>query len=277
MRNRMRRKAERISLAVMASLGTVVLVAGPLGLDRFLPVDVVPKITLLVLSTVTLFLLLEVERFQSLDNIDARLSELDIDTIAQNLKRDHYAGVVAVHHRFPVDTFIRHAQSAKEVTILNTWIPNLQTFEQLLIDALNRKARVRILLLYPNSGVAQLRDEALRTLRDPTLAENVKDGVRRCLAILESILRRASKHRKAGLEVKLYNSLPSISTYRADAHYLVSMFFHDQLAIESPQFEIDGTDTILGKQVQRELDTLWEIGKDIDVRNWQVELDRIVF
>jgi len=273
----MRRKAERISLAVMASLGTVVLVAGPLGLDRFLPVDVVPKITLLVLSTVTLFLLLEVERFQSLDNIDARLSELDIDTIAQNLKRDHYAGVVAVHHRFPVDTFIRHVQSAKEVTILNTWIPNLQTFEQLLIDALNRKARVRILLLYPNSGVAQLRDEALRTLRDPTLAENVKDGVRRCLAILESILRRASKHRKAGLEVKLYNSLPSISTYRADAHYLVSMFFHDQLAIESPQFEIDGTDTILGKQVQRELDTLWEIGKDIDVRNWQVELDRIVF
>ncbi len=63
MRNRMRRKAERISLAVMASLGTVVLVAGPLGLDRFLPVDVVPKITLLVLSTLTLFLLLEVERF----------------------------------------------------------------------------------------------------------------------------------------------------------------------------------------------------------------------
>jgi hypothetical protein len=261
----------------MASLGTVVLVAGSLGLDRFLPVDVVPKITLLVLSTVTLFLLLEVERFQSLDNIDARLSELDIESISQNLKRDHYAGIVAVHHRFPADTFIRHVQSAKEVTILNTWIPNLQTFEQLLIDALNRKTRVRILLLYPNSGVAQLRDEALRTLRDPTLAENVKDGVRRCLAILESILRRVSKHRKAGLEVKLYNSLPSISTYRADAHYLVSTFLHDQLAIESPQFEIDGTDTILGKQVQRELDTLWEIGRDIDVRNWQVELDSMVF
>ncbi len=275
MRNKMRRTAERITLAVMASLGAVVVVAEPLGLDRLLPVGAIPKITLLVLSTVTVFLLLEVERFQLLDKIDARVSELDIDTIAQKLKRDHYGGIIAVHHHFLEDRFIRHVESAKEVTILNTWIPNLHRFEQLLIDALNRDAKVRILLLNPNSGVAQLRDEALRMVRDPTLADNVKDGVKRCLAILESTLDVVDERRKAHLEVKLYNSLPSISVYRADAHYLVSTFFHGQLAIDSPQFEIDGTDTVLGGQVKRELDTLWGIGEKIDLRNWRTELDLI--
>lgn len=275
MRSNIRRRAERLGLAVMATLGIAVLIADLLGwLDRLAPGGI-PKITLLVLSTVTLFLLLEVERFQVLDNVDARLSELDISTIAQKLKRDHYAGVVEVHRRFAEDTFIRHLASAKEVTILNTWIPNLHRLGEPLVNAINRGATVRILLLYPNSGVAQLRDEALRTLRDPAFEDNVKDGVERCLDTLKSALERVDKRREAFLEVKVYNSLPSISVYRADAHYLVSVFLHGQLAIDSPQFEIDGTDTILGGQVQRELDTLWNIGDGVDVKNWRTSLDLI--
>lgn len=269
MGNKMRRMAERITLAAMAGLGILVLIAEPLGL---LPADVIPKITLLALSTVTLFLLLEVERLQLLDNIDARLSELDIDTIAQKLKRDHYAGIKVVHDRFPDDIFIQHLKSAKEVTILNTWIPNLYKFESSLVCALNREAKIRILLLNPNSGGAQLRDEALRAVRDPILFDNVKDGVKRCLVILESILKGVDKNREAGLEVKLYDSLPSIAVYRSDTHYFVSTFLHGQLAIDSPQFEIDGTDTIWGERVQRELDTLWTIGYEVDFRQWRIDL-----
>ncbi len=275
MRNNMRRKAERLGLAVIATLGIVVLIADLLGwLDRVAPGGI-PKITLLVLSTVTLFLLLEVERFQALDNIDARLSELDISTIAQKLKIDHYAGVVQVHPRFSEDVFIRHLESAKEVVILNTWIPNLHRLEGALINAINRGATVRILLLYPNSGVAQLRDDALRTLRNPAFEDNVKDGVERCLNTLKSSLERLDKRRESFLKVKVYNSLPSISVYRADAHYLVSTFLHGQLAIDSPQFEIDGADTILGVQVQKELDTLWHIGDEVDVKDWPMSLDLI--
>lgn len=277
MRNSIRRWVEQAILIVMASVGFVVVIGEHFGFERFFPADLIPKVTLLVLSTVTVFLLLELERFQSLDNIDARLSELDIKSIAQKLKREHYAGIVAVHKRFPEETFIRYVKSAREVTILNTWIPNLQSFEQLLIDALNRKAKVRILLLFPHSGVAQLRDDALRTVRDPKLADNVQDGVERCLATLALFLNGVGEHRDVGLEVRVYNSLPSIAVYKADTHYLVSTFLHGQLAIDSPQFEIDGTDTILGRQIQRELDTLWGIGRGIDVRNWQAELRNITF
>jgi hypothetical protein len=121
----MRRRAERVVLGAMALLGIVVLLADLLGwLDRLSPGGTIPKITLLVLSTVTLFLLLELERFQTLDNIEARLAELDIEGIAQRLKSERYAGVVSVHERFAEEAFIQHARTAKRVTILNTWIPS---------------------------------------------------------------------------------------------------------------------------------------------------------
>lgn len=270
----MRRRAEKIVLAAMALVGIAVLLVDTLGwLDRL--GDAVPKITLLVLSTVTVFLLIEVERFQTLDNIEDRLAELDINTIAKKLKRDHYAGVVQVHHSFAEKVFIHHIESAKEITILNTWIPNLRRFEQSLADAISRHARVKILLLYPNSMVARLRDESLWASRERREEENVKEGVEGNLNMLESIQKRAGKRGDGYLEVKVYNSLPSISVYRAGEHYLVSVFLHNQLAIHSPQLEIDGAKTTLGEQVQEELDTLWDKGHKINLATWRRDLDII--
>jgi hypothetical protein len=271
----MRRKAEKLALAVIAGCGIAVLVADLLGwLDRLAPDGALPKITLLILSTVTLFLLLEVGRFETLDNISLQLSKLDIDGIAGRLRREHYAGVTKVHPRFSEDAYLRYVDSARdEITILNTWIPNLHRLEQSLSDAIvNRRVQVRILLLFPNSGVAQLRDEALRGVRDPALQENVKEGVERCLSILEFILKRIGDERSGQLQVRVYNSLPSISVYRADTTYFVSMFLHGQLAIDSPQFEINGLDTILGNVVQHELDTLWGVGHDVDLHDWRRSL-----
>jgi hypothetical protein len=267
----MRRKAEKLALAVMAGSGIAVLVADQLELDRLAPDGTLSKITLLILSTVTLFLLLEVGRFEELDNINLQLSKLDIDGIARRLQREHYAGVTKVHPRFSEDAYLRYVESARdEVTILNTWIPNLHRLEQSLSEAIiNRRVDVRILLLFPNSGVAQLRDEALRGVRDPALQENVKEGVERCLSILEVILKRIGDDRSGHLQVRVYNSLPSISVYRADTTYFVSMFLHGQLAIDSPQFEINGQDTILGNAVQHELDTLWGVGHDVDLHDWR--------
>ncbi|WP_340688234.1 hypothetical protein LCL61_19920 [Amycolatopsis coloradensis] len=76
----------------------------------------------------------------------------------------------------------------------------------------------------------------------------------------------------------MFNSQASVSVYRADGRYLVSMFLHGQLAIDSPQFEIEGThDTVLGEQIQRELDTLWDIGRDVDLGDWNRSIDMIRF
>ncbi|MFD9301705.1 hypothetical protein ACFWCB_03235 [Streptomyces sp. NPDC060048] len=311
-----RYRVERIALALMATSGVVVLLADLLGwLDALAPGGALPKVTLLILSTVTVFLLLEIDRLRKLDvvqaqvtalddtvqtrisrlddtvqeqvarldgtvqaqvarldsSFQAQLAKLDIDTVAQQLKQENYLGVIRVHGEFPVTVFNGFVEeAAQEVVILQTWMPNLDQLQTSLEKALvNQRIPVRIMLLHPSSPVAGLRDEALRTVRDPAFAVDVQASVRRCLAGLAEIHRAVREEDRGLLQVRVYNSLPSIAVHKVDEHFLVSSFLHRQLAIDSAQIEIDGSDSTMGRQVLRELDTLWGIGHDVVFPDWR--------
>ncbi|MEU3460498.1 hypothetical protein ABZ721_11155 [Streptomyces sp. NPDC006733] len=280
---------ERVALGVMAASGIVVLVADLLGwLDALAPGGALPKVTLLILSTVTVFLLLEIDRLRKLDdvqeqltklddNVQAHLSKLDINAVARQLKQEHYAGVIKVHGRFPEEEFARFVEGAgQDVTILQTWIPNLHHFKRALEKAIvDQQVTVRVLLLHPSSPVAGLRDEALRTVRDPALSVDVRASVESCLAGLAELSLGVQEADRTRLQVRVYNSLPSIAVYKADEHFLVSSFLHGQLAIDSTQIEIDGADTVMGQQVQRELSTLWSIGSDVNLCDWRASIRTI--
>jgi hypothetical protein len=244
-------------------------------LDAMGPGGGLARITLLILSTVTLFLLMEVDRLRVLDNVNAQLSKLDIDGIARDFKHQHYGGVVQVHPRFPEERFTGLVEeSRREVVILQTWVPNLHRFQWALKSAiLDRGVQVRILLLHPESPVARLREEAL--CRDPALAEDVKANVERCLSILESLAADVPQEEQARLQVRVYNSSPAIAVYKADGKYLVSSFLHGQLAIDSTQIEVDGASTAMAEEVERELDTLWRIGRDVDLGDWRGSIGAI--
>ncbi|MFE2283756.1 hypothetical protein ACFXDJ_06245 [Streptomyces sp. NPDC059443] len=295
-----RYRVERISLALMAASGVVVLLADLFGwLDALAPGGALPKVTLLILSTVTVFLLLELDRLRKLDdvqaqvaaldgtvqaqvarldrNFQAQLSKLDIDTVAQQLKQENYLGVIRVHGQFPDMEFNGFVEAAEqEVVILQTWMPNLEQLQPSLEKALvDRGIPVRILLLHPSSPVAGLRDEALRTVRDPAFAVDVKARVEMCLAGLAELHRVVGAEGRELLRVRVYNSLPSIAVYKVDERFLVSSFLHRQLAVESVQTEIDGAATTMGRQVQRELDTLWDIGHDVALPDWRESLRNI--
>ncbi|MEV7561602.1 hypothetical protein [Streptomyces sp. NPDC089795] len=267
--NGFRYRAERISLGAMASAGILVLLADLFGwLDKMAPGGTLPKITLLILSTVTLFLLMEFDRLKVLDNINTQISGLTLDGLTGELRRQHYLGVTKVHTVFSDEEFKRLLGAARhEVAILQTWIPNLSRLEEELERAVTeRNVQVRILLLHPKSAVADLRDEALRATRSSV-------DVGASLDILKAIHDRLAPELRTRLSVRVYNSLPSIAVYKADEHYLVSSFLHGQLAIESPQTEIDGSDTVMGRQVQKELDTLWGIGSEVDLRDPMRSID----
>ncbi|MFC9678173.1 hypothetical protein [Streptomyces sp. NPDC056948] len=267
--------AERIVLGLTATVGIAVTLADQVDLLDGLAGDTVPKLTLLILSTVTLFLLFEIDRLKALDNISTQLSKLDIDALARDLKHDHYGGVVRVHRRFPEETFEGFLNGAdREVTILQTWIPNVHRFESALKQAIvDRRVRVRVLLLHPSSPVADLRNEALRGLRDPALEEDVQAGVARCLSTLAALFQSVRDDDRARLQVRVYQALPSIAVYKADEHYLVSSFLHGRLAIDSTQLEIEGGGTVMGGEIQQELDTLWRIGRDVDLDDWRRSVD----
>lgn len=311
MNSDVRYRVERIALALMSASGVVVLIADLLGwLDALAPGGALPKVTLLILSTVTVFLLLEIDRLRKLDVVQeqvtaldeavlsriARLDEtvqaqvarldgsfrtqlakLDIDTVAEQLKQENYLGVIRVHERFPEAEFNAFVDGAgQEVVILQTWMPNLEQLRQSLEKALaDQRIPVRILLLHPASPVAGLRDEALRRVRDPAFAVDVRASVQRCLAGLAELHAAVPAESRELLRVRVYNSLPSIAVHKVDEHFLVSSFLHRQLAIDSAQMEIDGSDTTMGRQVRQELDTLWDIGHDVAFPDWRESLRNI--
>ncbi|MCX5606423.1 MULTISPECIES: hypothetical protein [unclassified Streptomyces] len=266
-----RNRAERIALGAMAVAGIAVLLADVLGwLDKMAPGGTLPKITLLILSTVTLFLLMEFDRLKVLDTMNAQISRLDIDGIEGQLRRERYDGVARVHPTFPEAAFLELLKNARrEVSILQTWIPNLEQLKSELTRAVaERRTEVRILLLHPSSLVADLRDRALQ-VGEPGRGVDVRGS----LQILKSVYDEVPPQLRHMLQVRVYNSLPSIAVYKADERYLVSSFLHGRLAIQSTQLEIDGCETAMGREVQGELDKLWGIGRDVDLRDWQRSID----
>jgi len=161
------------------------------------------------------------------------------------------------------------------VTMLSTWISHLDFLEEALLAAIDRRADVRIMLLNPTSIVTRLRDEALQARGIFTLDGDVKDQVEGCLDLLQSIAARVDDRKLANLKVKLFDTQPSIAVYQADEHYLVGVFLHDRMAVDSPQFEIEGSDTVAARVYLRECDTIWEMADRLNPRDWRTDLARI--
>lgn len=188
---------------------------------------------------------------------------------------DTNAGIVRVHKNLDYHLLVDLMADAEEIVILNTWIPELNILDDALVEALARGTYVSILMLYPDSQIARLRSQALQGVTQARVREDrVKPGVRHCLEVLAAIARTAGDDGRRHLRVRLYHSLPSISVYGVDDRAFFSVFLHGQLAVKSPQIEVLGQESLMGRLVFRELETLWETGREFeDLEQWQTELE----
>jgi hypothetical protein len=190
---------------------------------------------------------------------------------------DHAAGIVQVHKNLDYHLLVDYMADAGEIVILNTWIPELNILADALIDALARGTYVSILMLYPDSQIAQLRSQALQhSTKERFREDRVQPGVRHCLEVLAAIAHTVDEDCRRNLRVRLYHSLPSIAVYGVDDRAFVSVFLHGQLAVKSVQIEVQGEDSLMGRLVFTELETLWGIGQEFnDVEQWRTELDHM--
>ncbi len=188
---------------------------------------------------------------------------------------DANAGIVRVHKNLDYHLLVDLMAEAEEIVILNTWIPDLNILDDALVEALARGTYVSILMLYPDSQIARLRSQALQGATQARVREDrVMPGVRHCLEVLAAIARTAGADGRRHLRVRLYHSLPSISVYGVDDRAFFSVFLHGQLAVKSPQIEVLGQESLMGRLVFRELETLWETGHEFeDLEQWQTELE----
>jgi hypothetical protein len=184
------------------------------------------------------------------------------------------AGIVRVHKNLDYQLLVDCMADAEEIVILNTWIPEVDILADALIDALARGTYVSILMLHPDSHIAQLRSQALQASTQARFREDrVRPGVRHCLEVLAAISRAVSEDCRRHLRVRLYHSLPSISVYAVDDRAFFSVFLHGHLAIKTVQIEVQGQDSLVGRLVFRELETLWEMGYEVkEMDQWQSEL-----
>lgn len=273
---KIRKIAEKIIYIVLATMAIAVSIIDsvPFGIDLLEP-DQIAAFSLFILGTITVVVFMEISRLHVIDDNAKLLESIDQKTThTQKLLHAHYSGIHSVHEEFPSDYFKKCIPNAKKIKILNTWIPNLRKFTNSLIKAINNGTEVNILLLYPRSAAAELRSEALQSAVNPVPPDNVQRGVEENLSLLAYIFQKINSDKRDNLKVKMFNSLPSVSIYQADELTLVGMYFHGELAIHTPQLEVDENSSGLGQSIEKEFEILWDIGHEItNIEDWRKEVD----
>ena len=198
-------------------------------------------------------------------------------------------GLARIHEQFPAEVFAtaldgciasQRAQDS-QVDILQTFAPNLDQFRPHLIRALDSGVRIRILLAWPYSLAAALRQDVLKRYASMTDEEiDIQGEVIANLEILESTL-RSCKGADVGLQIRLYDTLPSLAIYRAGSTLLAAPFLHGSLAIHTFQLEMDlrASDTLVTGTLLSDFERMWTVARPFHPapdRAWRSDL-RILF
>jgi hypothetical protein len=184
---------------------------------------------------------------------------------------DAAAGIVQLHPNLDYHRLNQYIAEASEVTILNTWIPGIDILADSLADAIERGVSVSILLLHPDSNIAQLRSEALQAANRARFRQNmVRPGIEHCLDVLAAVSQMVDEDHRRHLRVRLYDTLPSISLYGIDDRAFVSFFMHGHVAVKSLQIEVLGQTSLMGRCAFEEATALWNLGHEIeDISQWR--------
>lgn len=179
-------------------------------------------------------------------------------------------GLNNIHPAFPTAAYaaalnrlIEEGARAGEVAILQTFAPNLDHYREQLIACLEKGVRVRILLAWPYSLAAGLRGEVLkRYAANPSLDDlDVQSCVIANLETLEEVLRRSPAD--SALSIRLYDTLPSLSMYRAGDLLFAAPFLHGSLAIHTFQLELDlrAGDALLTGTLLKDFELMWTVAR----------------
>jgi hypothetical protein len=202
-------------------------------------------------------------------------------------------GLSRIHAAFPSDTFAAaleqliddqeqsQPENQQEVAILQTFAPNLEHYRAHLNRCLEAGVRVRILLAWPYSLAAGLREEVLKRYAAEPLAEDfaIQGSVIANLETLEATIR--TSRNPAKLEIRLCDTLPSLSLHRAGSTLLAAPFLHGTLAIHTFQLELDlrASDALLTGTLLNDFERMWTVARPFlpaPDQNWRNEL-KILF
>lgn len=198
-------------------------------------------------------------------------------------------GLAYVHPLFPrenfslaIDQLIKSSdRNTKQVDILQTFAPNLEDLRGQIIECLTNQIKVRILLAWPYSQAAKLRKKVLAEYAKINFDNetNILNSVVSNLETLEKII--ATTKSSQLLEIKLYDTLPSLAIYRAGNYMLAAPFLHGLLAVDTFQLELDlkASDRRITQTLLADFELMWQVARHFTPdpnRNWRNDL-KILF
>jgi hypothetical protein len=192
-------------------------------------------------------------------------------------------GLNHIHPVFPKDLFgqaIDHLIDANDlescqVDILQTFAPNLNDYSEHLVRCIQNGIQIRILLAWPYSEAAKLREEVLRKYANSMEDVDIREYVIANLETLERIIKITGDSQL--LKIKLYDTLPSLAIYRAGDFMLAAPFLHGSLAVNTFQLELtlDAANQMLVSTIQKDFELMWQVARYLDPdpqRNWRNDL-----
>jgi hypothetical protein len=180
-------------------------------------------------------------------------------------------GLRHVYSQFPKERFgeaidqlmAGNDQQPKEVDILQTFAPNLDDYAPHLGRCLDQGIRVRILLAWPFSEAAKLREMVLKMYGDGSIeAEiSIRERVFANLETLEQIIKVSKKPEL--MEIKLYDTLPSLAIYRSGNYMLAAPFLHGSLAVNTFQLELslDSSNHLITQTLRQDFELMWSVAR----------------
>lgn len=178
--------------------------------------------------------------------------------------------IFQLKEQFHPVTFNHYISEAKEIYILNTFVPNLEALKPQLVDAISKNINIRILLLNPNCPETQYRAETLGIhLND--IKTKIRDSIK---FLQEEIYNRVDKPKL--LELKLYESLAPFSLYSTNRGSLIGFYMNNMLAVAGPQLVIS-TEHDLFVKFREQFDYIWRNAKEfkLDENDWKTVVDRM--
>jgi hypothetical protein len=152
----------------------------------------------------------------------------------------------------PVDRFINEIRTrGKIVRVLETWTALVNDdacryqFAEALRHALRSNATVQVFLIHPDCSAAPQRAQQLAGSVD--VIQEIRKSIRRFYA-LDALGR--------GLEVRLYNALPSITMYQCNRTAYVSLFPVSAPSSQHDLLEVEMFSRF-GLFIERSFDELW--------------------
>lgn len=198
-------------------------------------------------------------------------------------------GLTYIHPSFPRDIFGKEIdnlinlddQENKKVDIMQTFAPNLNDYFEHFIQCIKNDVQLRILLAWPYSEAAKLREAVLRRYVNRSISDeiDIRDRVIANLEMLEKILRITNSPKL--LNIKLYDTLPSLAIYRAGNYMLAASFLHGSLAVNTFQLElkVNAPNQLIVNTLQNNFELMWQVAREFypdPQRNWRNDL-KILF